>query len=379
MNRQYVFKRQYKRALVNIFDALGYAFKSTQQSPLPIPKRLLIIRWDQLGDVLCALPLIRSLAQLEPKPYIAVSVSPSAAPLLRDIVEIDEIIPFQASWFSRAGARRDSVHQLIKNLKTKKFDTVLDLRGDLRHHLIMAWAGISHRAGYGITGGGFLLEHVLPWSKDEHAVERNLQFLSLWPSVNRNNIPSLPWKPRPEELSWLTGAVGKDPYVVLHPDAGTSAKQWPIDRYANFAKALKRSGIQAVVVGTDQKMRQSAQAWGTPVIDLIGKTTLPQLVTLLQQSQGLISTDSGPAHIAAAFAKPVWVLWSGTSNPQNWKPLGPHVYFAQHHVACEYCEQSVCPVSGHPCLNDLTWETVARAFQPSFEQHLKLSLTPAHV
>src|SRR5689334_14987696 len=98
-HRPYVFKSTWKRAAARVFDALGdllvapWVKRRTLEGP---SRRLLILRLDHLGDVIATLPLLEALAQLKPKPYFAVAVSPSSAILLRDTPGVDMIKTFQA-------------------------------------------------------------------------------------------------------------------------------------------------------------------------------------------------------------------------------------------------------------------------------------------
>ena len=94
-------------------------------------------------------------------------------------------------------------------------------------------------------------------------------------------------------------------------------------------------------------------------MNLLGQTSLPLLIGAINRCERLVSTDSGPAHIAAALGDPTRIIWSGTSDPTIWKPRGPHVLHAQVHVPCEYCTEERCPLPEQICMTRLSVDQVA--------------------
>ena len=259
-------------------------------------------------------------------------------------------------------------------LRAHRFDGAFELKGDLRHHLLLALAGIPFRAGYGVTGGGFLAHRVLEWNGSEHAVDANLRFLDCLqapsPAAARPNvIPRLPWNPTAAERGWLDGLIGDRPLLVFHPDAGTPAKRWPAARFAALMERAAARGFQTVLAGTNPALGKQVQsaAPAAGAIDLMGRTTLPQLITLLQASRGIVSSDSGPAHLAAAVGRPVFALWSGTSDPARWRPRG-EVMLVRHAVACEFCQHVHCPKPVHDCMEGLSLDEVTMPFQSFLER-----------
>ena len=102
--------------MVGFVDRMGGYFvspflKNPTASP---PQRVLLVRLDHLGDVVCVLPLVQKIAALRPKPFLSVCVSSVGAQILRDTPGIDEIIVFDAPWFARKyNASRSPFHREI--------------------------------------------------------------------------------------------------------------------------------------------------------------------------------------------------------------------------------------------------------------------------
>lgn len=358
MRRSYVFRHPAKRSLARILDGLGeWIFDGRCAPPAPssAPINLLLVRLDHLGDILCLLPLIDRLAASQPAPRISVLTSRAGSVLLRNTAGIEQVIPFDAPWFSRAHDPHDSyvsLWKLRRRLRACRFDAAWDLRGDLRHIALLSAAGITYRRGYGITGGGFLLQEELPWEPGEHAIHRNLKFVT---NVREPlTTPHLHWVPTADENAWLSNHLPNQRFAVIHPDAGAPAKRWSLERFSPLFQRIAEAGLKIVLVGSNPAIGQSLRSLNPSLSlsDLSGKTTLEQLVGILQRSSVCVSMDSGPAHIAAALDKPTLVIWSGTVSPDEWAPVGS-VFIARHSVPCEGCQSTSCPYPHHACLEQL--------------------------
>jgi ADP-heptose:LPS heptosyltransferase len=365
----YAYKQWWKRAAAQTLDAFGALWPKRE---IAFPKderlRVVVIRLDHLGDILCTLPFLKQLKMCAPSIHLTFLTTPAGRVLLRDVSEIDDWFVFEPAWFARDSRHQEwplkTMRDVSAILSRRTFDVSIDLRGDIRHHVMMRWSHIPYRAGYGQTGGGFLMQHREPWDPKEHAVDKNLRFLSLFnckaPLSKEDRSPVLPWRPKSDEEAWFSAVVGKTPYRIYNVDAGTSAKRWSPDYFAKLIAQMPAAEGKAVLVGQDTGLTQQfrSNTRDPRIINLVGKTSLPQLIILLQRARAVLSADSGPAHIAAALGVPVLVLWSGTSSPEIWRPRSEQTLVLQQPVPCQYCELTVCPVQGHPCMEKLTVERV---------------------
>jgi ADP-heptose:LPS heptosyltransferase len=104
------------------------------------------------------------------------------------------------------------------------------------------------------------------------------------------------------------------PYAVLHPMASSTEKTWPRERFLDVAKHLRDLGIEPLfVAGADEDLSGFGEHCcfqGAP---------LEEVKSLLAGAALFVGNDSGPAHIAAAFGRPVVVLF-GSSDVENWRP-----------------------------------------------------------
>ncbi len=337
--RCYVFRSFWLRLGAGILDLAGSILvklftwgRGLRPDPkvLANPARILVIRLDHIGDLLFARPCFQALRALYPQARITVLVSRAGAALLSQDPGIDETIIWQAPWFKRsdAGHKQVGFGGLVRELRHRHFDLSLDLRGDLRHHILLMLAGIRVRVGYGITGGGFLLHLPLKLRAQVHEVERDLDAVR---ALGARETPQtfIPLALNADELQrgekiWH-GAGYK---VVMHPGSGDPAKCWPPTAFAQVCDALTEHGCEIVLVGTAAEKSLAENVAGLcqqPVRILAGETSLRGLGALTVAADLFVGNDSGPAHLAVTQGIPVVILWSETNTPEEWGPWGEGV------------------------------------------------------
>ena len=127
------------------------------------------------------------------------------------------------------------------------------------------------------------------------------------------------------------GARADDRLVIIHPWTSNPKKQWPRERFIELIRRAQQAGrnIRIAVIG-DAKAREAMSAFlaGLPpsdVLDAVGCLTLRQLAGLLRLARCVVSSDSGPVHVAAAVGTPVVALFGATdpaTGPGRWGPWG---------------------------------------------------------
>ena len=155
------------------------------------------------------------------------------------------------------------------------------------------------------------------------------------------------------------------PVVALCPGSTNSrAKRWPAARFAAVADLLaERAGAQVLLVGSREEVEVSEEvarlARRTPVV-LTGQTDLARTVAVLGVVDLLVTNDTGPAHIAAALARPVVVIF-GPTDPSTTRPFSPLAELVREPPDCAPCMLRDCPID-HRCMTAVTPEAVyARA------------------
>ena len=149
--------------------------------------------------------------------------------------------------------------------------------------------------------------------------------------------------------------------MILNPSATWSAKAWPNEHFSQLSKVLTEQLNADVLIawGPGEEVVRDAIIDGSQgTARAIPATSLQELAVTLGSADLLVTTDSGPKHIAVAEGTPTLTLF-GSTNPTDWQPQLPSHRFLTHEVDCHPCDLLVCPLPGHPCLGLLTPDRVA--------------------
>lgn len=335
-SRKYLFRAAWKRGLAGLLDLVGAVAvwlatggRGLKPDPavLSHPRRILVVRLDHLGDVLFSRPALAALRRAHPQAKIAVLVSPAGAELLAQDPSVDECLVFDAPWFRRGPkpAGQPGWQALVRRLREQAFDCSLDLRGDLRHHVLLWQAGVKVRIGYTATGGGFLLHVPLRLAVHRHEVERDLDAAAAagatWRPDAYPRLALAPAELQAADKTWEQPAQR----VIVHPAAGDPAKCWPLENFRRVCETLAAAGCEVLLVGSAAERaaaEELARGSRSRVRNLCGQTTVRQLAALIATAQLVVGNDSGPAHIAATQDVPIVMLWSETNQPEEWGPWG---------------------------------------------------------
>jgi ADP-heptose:LPS heptosyltransferase len=172
-----------------------------------------------------------------------------------------------------------------------------------------------------------------------HEVVRHYNFLSA--IAGREITPEAPkisWREtRPPEEFVPQGA----PYAVLNPGSNEYGRRWPLVKYQELAEKLTQKGLHVVFVGGRGERPGDIDTGNALIVDLIGKTNLPQLLDLMNHANLVVSNDTGPAHLSIALGTPTAVVVGGghfgcfVPYPEDVRP--DHARFVYHHMDCYHC------------------------------------------
>jgi len=376
LDSKYIFRKKINIFFADLLDAAGPSFfrvKQNKAQPKTYPPtHILVVRLDHLGDILLSTAVPKILKENFPDCRVTFLTSGAAAALLENNPFVDEALVYQAPWFSRKGAPKNArsigFFKLAALLKQKKIQMALSLRGDLRENFLLWLADIPERIGYGITGGGFFMTREISYRRGMHESRHTLDLLKTIGVRRERLLPQIYFSKEEELISkncetW--GHDANDKLIGVQLEAGTSAKEWPLSHMKTFVDlcAKELSEYKIVFVGTDAG-RFSWISENPSIerqrVNLIGKTSLRELLSLMKHFQVFISPDSGPAHIAACLGVPTLFLYSGTNVFEEWKPLAESAFVLRHETPCAPCGLRRCNVSGHPCMAGIEPEKVLR-------------------
>jgi len=344
---------------------------------LPSFERILLIKPSSLGDVIHALPALDGLRRRYPTARIDWLIGTPFVSLLVGHPHLDGLVEFDRKRFGRlwrSPAAAMAFVRFIQQLRQRRYDLVIDLQGLFRTGFF-AWAsGAETRVGFGDARetAPLFYTHRLPGgSGNVHAVDRYLQvgdLLGFAPASVRFALP-LTETDRTAAADLLRYRVsGPDTrIVVVAPGARWDTKCWLPERYASTIDALQGPGddIACVLLGGPDEAHRCAEITSgcrSAPLDLAGKTTLRQLVALIERADLVICQDSATAHIAAALDRPL-VCITGPTNPLRTGPYGrisDVVWLEPECAPCYLRRLSQCP-HDHRCMRDLTVDQVLDA------------------
>ncbi len=280
------------------------------------PQRVCILRLSAIGDTCHAAAALRALQTAWPATRFTWIIGELEARLMSAVLSGVEFITFDKR------AMRSELWRLRRLLAPRRFDVLLDLQLSLRASLVSTLVRAPLKLGFDRARARefqwlFTNAQVAP-ARSEHVLDSFLGFaraLGVTPGAAAWNI-ALP----PDAQRYAEALVpDRTPTLVISPCSSHPLRNWPADRYAAVAEhAVRAHGMRVIVVGGRSAQEHTmagailAAARGTPIVDQVGKDTLPELQALLARAAVLLSPDSGPVHMATMVGTPVVGLYAAT-------------------------------------------------------------------
>ena len=339
-------------------------------------ERIVVRAPNWLGDAVMAIPAMHAIRRAFSDKTVILAARPSIAPLFR------ENTPADPDDIAAVDADRE-----VEQLRALKADAIVLLPNSFGSAWTARRAGIAKRWGYRSGGRGVLLTRAVARPRGRvHQVEyyaalaRGLGFDA--PSEQRPTMsasaasleradrllgqPGLPAEAgshRSEDVaSGFSRKIDSSrKIVVFAPGAAYGhAKRWPPDRVAQVIARLSADDVTAVLVGARDD-RESGRAIesslpaGARVVNLIGRTSLGELVGVIARAAAFVSNDSGAMHIAAALNVPITAIF-GPTDERVTAPAGTADVILRD-VFCRPCMLRECPID-HRCMKRIDVDSV---------------------
>jgi lipopolysaccharide heptosyltransferase II len=381
----------------SVFRLLGMR-RGTPAAELAQMQRLLVLRLDQIGDVVMTAPLLRELRRNAPHARITLVVKPEMLALMSICPYVDEVLAFDwhiPSRFLGFPRRRRALLFCLTQLWRQRFDLAIIPRWDVDWYcqtFLAYFSGSRRRIGYSedvnpikqVHNRGYdrLLTQALHQNAPVHEVERSLDILRvLGGTVSQTNLEV--WTTSADD-NWAQSRLGDtnmkedvredQPLIAFGPFAGNSVlKQWPSDNFAALGRRLiNMFGGRIVILGSagDQdSAQQLCEAIGPGTVNLAGQCSLPQTVALLKHCTLYIGNDSGPMHLASAAGIPIVALF-GPSCPHRFAPWTARKRVLWKELPCSPCAVrdhadccTVCIFAQPLCIQSIAVEEVVEEVQ----------------
>ena len=299
--------------------------------PASAPDSFLIIRPSALGDACRTVPVLTSLRAAWPEARSGWLIQKEFTDAVASHPALDEVVAFprqelRGAWRSPTRALKSL--GFLKSLGKGDWDVVIDCQGLARSGLFARATKAPRRVGFADAGElGWLHFNQRVQTSAKHTVERMMSLVDAL-GIERKMDMRL-YSPPDTEHWWNSYPSRKSgSYAVIAPKSRWPGKEWPEAEWLKLAGELPSLGInQIVLVGSASecaavdRLAESMGKDGIDVMPMAGRTTVGQLMRIIEESTIVIANDSAPLHIAVGFQRPLVGLF-GLTDPAKVGPYG---------------------------------------------------------
>ena len=316
-----------------------------------IPKNLLIVRTDRIGDVILSLPL----AEIVKKYYPACKITFLIRSYTKSLVENNSFIDNVIILHEDKG--KPAIKKNIIEISSHSFDSAIIVSPTFITALIIFLSRIKVRIGTGYRWYAFLFnKKVFVHRKyaQKHELEFNIDLLKNFginesittENVRFNLFPFKGSKHRIEKELEINNIFSGKPIVVVHPGSGGSAVDLPIDKFRNLVELIdSKLDVNIIITGNQaEKNICEKLVSGNNVKNFAGRFDLSELIALIDKADLFISNSTGPIHIAAALNKHVIGFYPKilSCSPQRWGPYTNKKFIFMPEINCTNCSREQC-------------------------------------
>jgi len=299
--------------------------------------RILAVRSDNVGDVLCCTPAIRALRKAFPRAYLAALVVGYSQDAITGNPDLDEVFVYEKA---KHRPDRNRIVSLFKQLQVERllrkkgFDLVIGLRSSFSwaEAWLVYFTGAPFRLGYDPGKGrnrkfSFFYNLRVPAAPQAHEVERALYLVGTLgvPPAERQLTVTIPPAERELAESFLKrGKIDPQEVIGFHLSSRVPANRWSPGKFVELGSRLIREKGKKIVLtfgpGDEDKAEEVRKGIGegaflfpTPNFKLLG--------AIQRRCRAFVSPDGGAMHFSAAVGTPTIGLF-GKTNPENWAPWG---------------------------------------------------------
>lgn len=334
--------------------------------PLP-PRRILVTRLRQIGDVILSLPLIDALRERYPEAEIDYLAETAPAQAAAGHPALRRVLSFNPHAWPGLPAPPD----LLVRLRAARYDWVVDLYGNPRSALITRWTGAPVRVGPGRRSRRRFYTHLIPPVIEPiSAIDHHLLALQAL-GVPQPSHPAAPRihltaEERAQGAALLDSLLPPGAARVgLHVGNRWPAKRWPEARFQALLRALSTIGARGVVLAGPgesalaRRVASGAAGGGKQDAPIVAELPLRKYFAVVAELDALVTNDGSPLHAGPALGVPtVGIL--GPTVPEIWFPYGAE---GRHQLLCKeiWCR----PCHRHECdrMDCLDWIGVGEALR----------------
>jgi len=335
------------------------------------PKRLLIIQLRRIGDVLLSTPVVRAIRLRYPRIHLAFLTESESRSLLENNPMLDELMVWESGQYSNPA----HIIRILRGLREKRFDTVIDLQGSPRTASAALWSGAKNRVGFDYRGRK--LFYNIKVKRDplpKYGSAFKLDILKPLGLISDDFKPEIYLTA--EAIAWGKRFFSRyqladsDFKVALSPASRRPYKRWPLENFSKLASWLaSHFGAKVILLwgpGERSIADKVAENAGANVLVSDQTQSLQEVAALIQSCNLFIGNDNGLKHITTAVGTPTFTIY-GPSDPASWTYPDPQNHrYIKGFCACQGRQKRKCP--GPVCLTSVSVEQVQRSLSPFVEE-----------
>jgi ADP-heptose:LPS heptosyltransferase len=312
--------------------------------------KILVVRFSSIGDIVLTTPVVRCLKTQMDNAEVHYATKVQYQSILQSNPYIDKIFIL-----------KESLNDLIQELKKEKYDVVIDLHNNLRTRILKWKVGAKSFSFNKLNiEKWFMVNFKINHLPDKHIVDRYLETTKSLGIKNdalgldyfipdKDNVPT-EWLPESHRAGYVAYAIGGQ----------HETKKLPLARMIELCKKISKP---IVLLGGKEDYENGEkinEAVGNFIFNSCGKLNLNQSASIIKRASCVFSHDTGMMHIAAAFKKEVFSIWGNTI-----PAFGMYPYRTKYHslentqINCRPCSKigfNKCPKGHFKCMNEMKFD-----------------------
>ncbi len=301
---------------------------------VPNYSSICILRLSAIGDVCHAVSAVQAIQQAHPNAKITWVIGKIEAMLLANLPGVELVV------FDKKQGKA-ALKQLKQTFKGQQFDVLLNMQVALRAGLVARCIPAKVKIGFDWARSKelhslFINKRIAP-APQAHVLEGFKGFARAIGVEDYQPSWAMPYTQQDQHVAdeLLTPEYLANKFLVISPAASKAQRNWLPERYAAIADHAHQQGFKVVLTGGPTELeinlaKNIIQHSQQPILNLVGKTKLKELLCVLKRASLVLAPDTGPAHMAVTVGTPVIGLYAH-SNPAR---TGPYLY--QHYVVEVY-------------------------------------------
>ena len=327
----------------------------------PINK-ILVINLMYIGDLLFTTPLLRTLRTAFPNAHIAMLADKKNTIVIEHNPHLSELIAIDKKGYHN---NLSNYIGLIADIRSRKFDLVINLHANERATAIAAFSGAKHIIGFSAKGFGTFFDCVVRGRTDVHQADAYLEVLNTMGIKIDNHRGLEMWidDAAQQQANDMWEQTFTKKVIGLNTGGSWPTKRWTKKGFAELADSLLDKGYGIAFFGGPMDTGDVEEVLALMIHKdhqelgvFTGKTTLLEMAALVKKCTALVTGDSGPMHIAVSQKVPIIAIF-GPSDANRYAPYGQEETVIRIGCPCQPCGQHTCEI-GHICMERVTVEMV---------------------